>query len=190
MKISFRLFLFFIFFANILFADNDSYEIIVFSDTRYPKEKKIVIKLLQKEYPFEDFSKENIPYGKQDNMITYPDSIYIGKVDLNNDNILDVVVSVRSIIFSGSHGNTVLFYLIDKNNNWKRIFEVTAYQCIAVLKKTHDGLRNIAFMSFYNGGDQKEGRIIWEWDGKEYQYKGIDPLEKKDWEVFKDEFIR
>lgn len=167
--------------------NNVPYEKVVFSNTKYPKEQQQVMELLKKEYSFENFSTKNIAYEKRARMTIYPEDIFISRINLNNDKILDVIVWVTGTEFNGTRGSPSLFYIIDEKGVWKKVLDVYSHNFIIIFNKMHYGLRDIAFMSFDNIGDQKAGRNIWTWNGKIYDRMGLYPLQKIDWEVFKDD---
>lgn len=174
-------------FSAIYFQYKLPYEKIVFSNTKYQIERQKVIKLLQKEYFSGAFSTQNATNYQRKRLTVYPDDLYISRIDLNNDKILDVIAFTKAGGFNGTLGGCTIFWVIDKNGQWHKVLNLITHELIIVFKQSHSGFRDIAFMYFDNIGETKAGRSVWVWDGKKYDCIGLRPLKKQDWEVFRDE---
>lgn len=172
--------------------NNLPYEKVIFSNTKYPKEQKKAFEILNSKAHLDELYRNiysNFNKIDEDYIIRYYkvnlNELYIDKIDLNNDKILDIIVFIKNEHYKGSIFYTVIFYIIDAKNNWTKISEGLADENIIIFKQTHNGYRDIGFVSLAPYRDFNEGKSIWKYNGKEYDYEGFLPLTKQDWEVFK-----
>ncbi len=150
-----------------------SAEKIVFSNSAHPQVQRQVLAWVKSQYKAPE---------------TQLSDIFIFRAHLNSDKSLDVIASIHSTYFSGSHGNLILFFIVDSRGNFQQVLTITAYPGVLLLPATHHGYRDIAFLQFETiGGYHQEGRHIWAFTGKVYRYVGRFPLQTKDWEVLNDE---
>jgi len=172
--------------------NNLPYEKVKFSNTKYPKEQQKALKILTKEEELEELYKNaskdselNEEYVDK-HFRVHLDDLFISKIDLNNDKILDVMVLNAHASFSGTLGQSTVFYIIDKNSNWKNVLSDVTHGDIAIFKKNF-GYRNIGIVHICYTNNEKQGISLFKWDGKEYQFCGGQTLTKQDQEVFKHE---
>ena len=162
------------------------YEKVVFSNTGCLKEQQKVMRILQEKFEDYDYlSTNDIPLKQQSSSKTYPSDVFICKIDLNNDKILDVVALISTSMFSGTLGSSTKIYLINKKGEWQNIISEATHGMIGIYK--NKGYRDIGLVHICNTNNEKEGISIFRWDGKAYQYIGSKKLTIRDKEVFRND---
>ena len=171
---------------------NTPYEKAIFSNIKYPKEQQKALEILNSKAHFDELYRNiHSDYNritKEGIIQQYKvqlKELYITKIDLNNDKILDVIVLVKNKAYQGSIFYTVIFYIIDSKDQWRLVSEGLADEYIIIFKQTHNGYRDIGFVSLTPYRDFDAGKAIYRYNGKEYDDFEMQPLTQKDKEVFK-----
>lgn len=174
--------------------NNTLYEKAIFSNIKYPKEQQKALEILNSKAHFDELYRNiHSDYNritKEGIILQYKvllKELYIAKIDLNNDKILDVIVLVKNKAYQGSIFYTVIFYIVDSKDNWRKVSEGLADEHIIIFKQTHNGYRDIGFVSLTPYRDFDAGKTIYSYNGKEYDDDDFErqPLTQKDKEVFK-----
>lgn len=118
----------------------------------------------------------------------YPSDIYIYKIDLNNDHILDVIAFVAAGRYGGTLGQSTIFYIVDKKGNLHEVFGDVTHGDIAIYKNKK-GYRDIGIVHIFTDNNETAGISLVKWNGKEYQFFNAEnkPLTKQYEEVFRHE---